>query len=100
MLREGTSKFGADVWAEFRRCGIEQGIDGLARHADRHAHDNAGDEKCGDGIGELHLRTVQPLADVGAEQADENGGGRPHIGREVQGVGLKRRALRLLGDTA
>ena len=60
----------------------------------------SGDEQGGDGVGQLEGGDVPVLPGVGGGQADEDGGGGPDVGAEVEGVGLEGFARMLAGDAA
>src|SRR5206468_10923384 len=65
------------------------GVDGAARELPGDAEDDAGHHDGGDGVGEFECGNVQVLAGVGSGEAEQDGGGRPDVGAEVDSVGFE-----------
>ena len=80
------------------RRGVGEGVDGAAGELPRDVEDDAGDEDCGDGVGEFERGDVPMLTAVGRGQAEEDGERGPDVGAEVDSVGFEGFALGLAGD--
>ena len=72
-----------------RGGGVCERVDGAAGEGPTDAEDDEGDDDGGDGVGEFQERDVPVLSGVGGGEADEDGGGGPDVGAEVDGIGFK-----------
>jgi len=88
----------AGLGASLGWCRVGERVDRATGQVPGDVEDDAGDEDCGDGVGEFELRDVPVFAGVGCREAEEHSERGPDIGTEVDGVGFESFALGLFGD--
>jgi len=89
---------GGDLFAQRRVDAIEQLVDVPAAQVPADLHDDAGHEQGRDRVGPLQPGEPERFRQAHEDEAEEDDAGGPEVGREVDRVGLQRRAGVLAGD--